>query len=204
MATRHRWAQYHAGQAELYRRGSNARGFVFPMEGDPPEAVANHWPSDGRNKDPKDPSRNFTSTTWRSFPAGGCAVEAGCAQWSSAHEEMNLIARGLAAAISGHQQKIYRGHGHHVRTRTSGGQEAHAMVILLVSVAVVLLIACMNVANLLLVRASGRNRKLRCVPRWAQSASAWCARCLRRAWCLPGRRHHRESLAMWALKIFIT
>ena len=175
-------------------------GFVFPMEGPPPD-LWRTFAAEGETLDPKEPP----STTQRGAHylqavarlKTGVSIEA-------AHEEMNLIAGNLAAQYPDTNKKFSAATvlpelEHLV------GRNRTQLVILLVSVAVVLLIACLNVANLLLVRASGRNREI--ALRAALGASR--VRVVRQmltesmvlglAGALLG-----IPLAWWALKIFIS
>jgi putative ABC transport system permease protein len=130
-------------------------GYVFPMEGDAPQL----WRSsatDAETTDPKDtPS---TGQRGAHFLQGVARLKPGVTL-ESAREELNVIARNLAAQYPDSNKKFPA-----VTVTTElehlVGNNRTQLMILLVSVAVVLFIACLNVANLLLVRASKRNREI--------------------------------------------
>lgn len=130
-------------------------GFVFPMEGDPPE-LWRTFAADGETTDPKEPPS--TAQRGAHFLQGVARLKPGVSI-ETAREELNVITRNLAAQYPDTNKKfpsalVIPELEHLV------GRNRTQLVILLVSVAVVLLIACLNVANLLLVRASGRSREI--------------------------------------------
>ncbi|HKW74614.1 MAG TPA: ABC transporter permease [Terriglobales bacterium] len=130
-------------------------GYVFPMEGDAPKLWRTSA-TDAETTDPKDPP--MTGERGAHFLQGVARLKPGVTI-ESAREELNLITRNLA--------RQYPDDNKHFPAATVIQELEHLvgnnrtqLMILLVSVAVVLFIACLNVANLLLVRASKRNREI--------------------------------------------
>ncbi|HWG48974.1 MAG TPA: ABC transporter permease [Candidatus Acidoferrales bacterium] len=175
-------------------------GFAFPLDSEPP-ALWRTFATDGETTDPKEPAAtgqrgaHFLRAVARLKP--GVSIE-------SAREEMNVITRNLARQYPNTNKKFSTAV---VSTELEHlvGNNRTQLMILLVSVAVVLLIACLNVANLLLVRASKRNREI-------AVRAALGARRMRVV-----RQMLTESvvlglagavlglpLAIWALKVFIS
>lgn len=130
-------------------------GFAFPLDDQPP-ALWRTFAADGETTDPKDHpvmgqrGAHFLTAVARLKP--GVSIE-------SAREELNVITRNLARQYPDTNKKFSTAL---VSTELEYlvGDNRPQLMILLVSVAVVLLIACLNVANLLLVRASKRNREI--------------------------------------------
>ena len=112
--------------------------------------------AEGETSDPKDPPP--TTQRGAHFLRGIARLKPGVSL-ETAREELNLITRNLAAQYPDTNKKFPAAT---VTTELEHlvGRNRTQLVILLVSVAVVLLIACLNVANLLLVRASGRNKEI--------------------------------------------
>lgn len=175
-------------------------GFVFPLDNDPPR-MWRPFAQEAESSDPKDPpittqrGAHFLNAVARLKP--GVSLEA-------AREEVNAIAQNLARQYPDTNKKRSVAN---VTTELEHlvGDTRPRLVMLLISVAVVLLIACVNVANLLLVRASKRSREI-------AVRSALGARRIRVV-----RQMLTESLvlglggailgiplALWALKLFIS
>lgn len=175
-------------------------GFVFPVDGQPP-ALWRTFAVDGETTDPKD--HPVTGQRGAHFLLAVGRLKPGVSL-GSAREELNVIARNLAVQYPDTNKKFSTAI---VTTELENlvGDNRTQLMILLISVAVVLLIACLNVANLLLVRASKRNREI-------AVRAALGARRMRVV-----RQMLTESvvlgfagallgipLALWALKAFIT
>lgn len=177
-------------------------GFAFPMDVDPPK-LWRTFAVDGETKDPKNSpaatapearGAHFLQVVARLRP--DVPIE-------RAREEMNLIARNLAKQYPDSNSK-FTAVGTTTELEHMVGRTRPRMVILLVSVGVVLLIACMNVANLLLVRASRRNREIALRAALGAKRIRVVRQMLTESVILGlGGAILGVPIAMWALKIFI-
>jgi len=175
-------------------------GFLFPREGIQPE-VWRTTAADGETSDPKEPA----ATTQRGahFLQGIARLKPGVS-FATAKEELNVITRNLAAQYPDTNKKfpvatVLPELEHLV------GRNRTQLVILLVSVAVVLLIACLNVANLLLVRASGRNKEIALRAALGASRMRVVRQMLTESMVLGlAGALLGIPLAWWALKVFIS
>ncbi|HEV7522011.1 MAG TPA: ABC transporter permease [Candidatus Angelobacter sp.] len=133
-------------------------GFAFPLDANP----AKVWRTLAIDSETKDPKNQPAATSPEQRGAHFLQVVARLkpdVPIERAREEMNLIARNLAKQYPD-TNSSFKSVGLSSELDHLVGKTRPRMVILLISVGVVLLIACMNVANLLLVRASRRNREI--------------------------------------------
>jgi putative ABC transport system permease protein len=133
-------------------------GFAFPLDAEPPKL----WRTLAIDAETKDPKNSPAATSPEQRGAHFLQVVARLrpdVPIERAHEEMNVIAQALAKQYPDSNSK-FTAVGLSTELDHLVGKTRPRMVILLISVGVVLLIACMNVANLLLVRASRRNREI--------------------------------------------
>jgi putative ABC transport system permease protein len=130
-------------------------GFAFPIQNDPAK-LWRTFAREAESSDPTDPpttaqrGAHFLSVVARLKP--GTTLD-------SAREEMNTITRNLAAQYPDTNKKFASVVVSTELEHLVGDNKAR-LIILLVSVGIVLLIACVNMANLLLVSASTRSREI--------------------------------------------
>lgn len=177
--------------------------FVFPLDGREPPKL---WRTLAIDSETKDPKNSPAATSPQQRGAHFLQVVARLkpdVPMERAREEMNLIARGLA------RQYPDSNHGFTAVGLSSElehlvGKTRPRMVVLLISVGVVLLIACMNVANLLLVRASRRNREIALRAALGAKRMRVVRQMLTESVVLAlGGAVIGIPIALWALKLFI-
>ncbi len=133
-------------------------GFSFPLDAEPPKL----WRTLAIDSETKDPKNQPAATSPEQRGSHFLQVVGRLkpdVPLDQAREEMNVIARGLAAQYPD-TNKNFPSVALMPELEHLVGKTRPRMIILLISVGVVLLIACLNVANLLLVRASKRNREI--------------------------------------------
>jgi putative ABC transport system permease protein len=133
-------------------------GFAFPLDQESPKL----WRTFAIESESTDPVNSPPATAPEGRGAHFLRVVARLkpgVPLDQAHEEMNLIARNLAAQYPDTNKK-FPSVGMMPELEYLVGNTRPRAIILLISVGVVLLIACLNVANLLLVRASKRSREI--------------------------------------------
>ncbi|HEX7286491.1 MAG TPA: ABC transporter permease [Candidatus Angelobacter sp.] len=175
-------------------------GFMFPVDNDPPRLWRTFAP-EAETSDPKEPpatagrGAHFLRAVARLKP--GVSIE-------TAREEMNVIARNLAAQYPDTNKKFP---SVAVTTELEHliGDSRTRLYMLVGSVVLVLLIACVNVANLLLVRASRRNREIAVRAALGAKRGRIVRQMLAESMVLgAGGALLSIPLAMWALKLFIS
>jgi putative ABC transport system permease protein len=177
-------------------------GFAFPLDADPPKL----WRTLAIDSETKDPKNSPAATSPEQRGAHFLQVVGRLkpdVTMERAREEMNVIARGLAAQYPDTNKK-FPSVGLTTELEHMVGNTRSRMVILLISVGVVLLIACLNVANLLLVRASRRNREIALRAALGAKRIRVVRQMLTESIVLGlGGAFIGIPFAMWSLKIFI-
>jgi len=178
-------------------------GFAFPLDGREPPKL---WRTLAIDSETKDPKNSPAATSPEERGAHFLQVVARLkpdVPMERAHEEMNVIARGLAKQYPDTNSK-FTAVGLTTELDHLVGKTRPRMMILLISVGVVLLIACMNVANLLLVRASRRNREIALRAALGARRIRVVRQMLTESVVLAmGGAIIGIPIALWALKLFI-
>ena len=175
--------------------------FVFSLDADSPKL----WRTFAVEAETPDPKNSPAATSQRGAHfLNAVARLRPEVSIEHAREEMNVITKGLAAQYPDTNKKFSVAEVipeiEHVV-----GDSRPGLIILLVSVGVVLLIACLNVANLLLVRASKRSREIAVRAALGAKRIRVVRQMLTESVVLAvGGALLGLPLAIWALKLFIS
>lgn len=177
-------------------------GFAFPLDQEAPKL----WRTFAIESESKDPVNAPAATSPEGRGAHFLRIIARLkpdVSLDQAHEEMNLIARNLAAQYPDTNKK-FPSVGMSTELEYLVGDVRPRVVILWIAVGAVLLIACFNVANLLLVRASKRNREIAIRASIGAKRIQIVRQMLTESMVLGlGGALLGIPIAMWALKLFI-
>jgi len=178
-------------------------GFAFPLDQIDPPKLWRTFAIESETKDPVNaPAMTSPAARGAHFLSVIARLKPGVS-FDQAREEMNVIARNLAAQYPDTNKK-FPAVGMAPELEYLIGDVRSRMIILLIAVGMVLLIACLNVANLLLVRASKRSREIAIRASIGAKRTQIVRQMLTESLVLGvGGALLGIPVALWALKLFI-